>query len=93
MSQEGTERKETNMKYNTYISISMTNYKGYPTCNSGYFYISVNDCKLVNSHNLTYTEAKRQLAKLALKMGKLPTKEPNQFDPSIVTYKLCGFLD
>lgn len=81
------------MKYNTYISISMTHYKDYPTCNCGYFYISVTDCKLVNSHNLTYAEAKRQLAKLALKMGRMPVKEPNQFDPSIVTYKLCGFLD
>ena len=81
------------MKYNTYISISMTNYKDYPTCNCGYFYISVNNCKLVNSHNLTYAEAKRQLAKLALKMGRMPVKEPNQFDPSIITYKLSGFLD
>lgn len=81
------------MKYNTYISISMTHYKDYPTCNCGYFYISVNNCKLVNSHNLTYAEAKRQLAKLALKMGRMPVKEPNQFDPSIITYKLCGFLD
>ena len=82
-----------NMKYNTYISISMTKYEGYPTCDSGYFYISVADCKLVNSHNLTYAEAKRQLAKLALKLGKLPTKEPNMFDPTIVTYKLSGFMD
>jgi hypothetical protein len=53
----------------------------------------VANCKLVNSHNLTYAEAKRQLAKLALKMGRMPVKEPNQFDPSIITYKLCGFLD
>jgi len=78
---------------NTYISISMTKFNGCSVCDCGHFFISVKDCKLVNSHALTYAEAKRQLAKLALKMGRQPVKEPNQFDSSIVTYKLCGFLD
>jgi hypothetical protein len=78
---------------NTYISISMTKFNDCSICDCGYFYISVHDCKLVSSHTLTYAEAKRQLAKLALKMGRMPVKELNQFDPSIVTYKLCGFLD
>lgn len=79
--------------YNTYVSVSMTNYQGYPSCNYGYSYVSVTNCKLVLSQNLSYKEAKRQLAKLALKMGRMPEKEPNQFDPTIVTYKLSGFLD
>lgn len=78
---------------NTYISISMTKFNGCSVCDCGHFYISVQNCKLVNSHALTYAEAKRQLAKLAVKMGRQPVKEPNQFDPTIVTYKLCGFLD
>jgi len=78
---------------NTYISISMTKFNNCSVCDCGHFYISVQDCKLVHGHTLTYAEAKRQLAKLAVKMGRQPVKEPNQFDPTIVTYKLSGFLD
>ena len=83
----------TRKTYNTYICVSMTKYRDYPICDTGYSYVRVASCNLTMSHRLTYQEGKRQLARLALKMGKLPEVKPNPYDPTIVTYELSGFLE
>ena len=78
---------------NTYINISATNYSTVPSLNAGAMYATVDSCKLEVYTPLTYAEAKKQLAKLAIKHNLQIERRENSVDPTIVTYEISGFLD
>ena len=77
----------------TYISVSATNYSARPDINTGYMYVYVSGCELEVHTPLSYKEAKKQLAKLAVKHNLQIERKPNPLDTSIVTYGINGFLD
>lgn len=81
------------MTMNTYMSIHIT----YCTDGSPYknarMYVSVESAKLDIHTQLEHQEAKRQMAKLALKLGRQPVRELNPYNPAIVTLSLNGFLE
>lgn len=79
--------------YNTYICVSATNYSIIPTINTGFLYTAVESCKLKVHTRLSYTEAKQQMVKLAVKHNLRIKREVNSLSPDIVTYSISGFLD
>jgi len=79
--------------WNTYISVSVTNYSTLPTLNTGAMYTSVTSCKLNVYTPLDYEVAKRQMVKLAVKYNLRIERKPNTINPTIVTYEISGFLD
>lgn len=76
---------------NTYISVSITNYTTAPHWNDGYLYTSVDSCGLKIGTVLPYNEAKRQMAKLAVKYNLKITRELRT--PTTIVYSVGGFLD
>ena len=79
--------------WNTYISVSITNYSTMPDINTGFMYTTVDSCKLQVYTPLTYAAAKKQLVKLAVQYNLRIERKPNYLDPTSVTSEVGGFLD
>jgi len=75
--------------YNTYLSVTLYVYPDCPDRNGGRIYTSVEDAKLDLHLDVTYRQAKKELAKLMLRTGKLP--HVRYYDDSAF-YTLDGFL-
>ena len=82
--------KET---YNTYISISFMSYKNTPKWNSGRIYTSNEAAKLKLHLDVSYEQAKRELAKLMLRTGKMPDVIGKDDGTDSTMYMLTAFLD
>ena len=78
---------------NTYIAITITNFSTYPDINVGFIYTNVSNCHLEMGNNVSYTDGKKQLVKIAVKYNLPIIREPNPYDSTIVTYRVSGFLD
>lgn len=78
---------------NTYMSVSVTYCNDGSTYTDGHMYVNVESAKLDIYTKLSKEEAKRQLAKLALKLGRQPIREINRYNPAIITLFLNGFLE
>ena len=95
--QEIEKEKETNMKNtkscNTYLSIDLYVWKkGTGIKSSGRIYVSCESAKLNLHMDVDYKTAKKEMAKLMLRTGKLPDVVGPD-DPEMVMYTLQGFLD
>lgn len=78
---------------NTYINVSAVNYSTQPVINTGSSYTAVESCKLWVYSPLSYADAKKQIARLAAQYNLPIRRRVNQFDPTIITYEISGFLD
>lgn len=80
-------------KCNTYISIDLCVWNPATGIqNSGRIYTSVHDAKLDLHLRVDYQTAKREMAKLMLRTGKMPDVIGPD-DPEMVMYSLRAFLD
>ena len=80
-------------KCNTYISIDLCVWNPATGIqNSGRIYTSVEDAKLDLHLKGDYQTAKREMAKLMLRTGKMPDVVGPD-DPEMVMYSLRAFLD
>lgn len=78
---------------NTYLSITIFAWKkGSYGRNSGRIYTSNHSAKLDLHLDVDYTTAKREMARLMLRTGKLPDVIGPD-DPDMVMYTLTAFLD
>lgn len=78
---------------NTYISISFMSYAKDPQYNSGRLFTSNEAAKLDLHLDIPYEQAKREMAKLMLRTGKLPEVIGKDDDSDSVMYMLTAFLD
>lgn len=80
-------------KCNTYISIDLCVWKpGTYGTSSGRIYTCVEDAKLDLHLSVDYRTAKRELARLMLRTGKMP-EVYGKDDPEMTMYSLRAFLD
>ena len=79
--------------YNTYISISFMSYAGHPERNSGRIYTSNSAVKLDLHLDVPYVQAKKEMAKLMLRTGKLPDVIGKEDNDGVLMYILTAFLD
>ena len=78
---------------NTYLSIDLYVWKpGTYGTSSGRIYTSVEDAKLNLHLEVDYATAKREMAKLMARTGKLP-EVYGKDDPEMTMYTLHAFLD
>lgn len=78
---------------NTYLSVDLFVWKkGTGIKSSGRIYTSVEDAKLDLNLSVDYLTAKREMAKLMLRTGKMP-HVTGKDDPNMVMYSLYAFLD
>lgn len=77
---------------NTYISISTMVYTD-PSRNTGRIYTSNTAAKLDLHLDVPYEQAKKELAKLMLRTGKLPDVIGKDDHSDSVMYMLTAFLD
>lgn len=75
--------------FNTYISISVMIWHDDPAYSSGRIYTSVEDAKLDMHLDVDVKTAKRELAKLMLRTGKMPEVLR---DERATHYSLADFL-
>ena len=80
----------TEKTYNTYISISICHFADTPQWDSGRIYTSVENCKLDLHLDVDYQTARRELAKLMLRTGKMPGRRTYE---DMTCYSLTAFLD
>ena len=81
-----------NKKCNTYISIDLCVWKPNTGIkNSGRIYTSVEDAKLDLHLSVDYYTAKREMARLMLRTGKMPNV-CGKDDPEMTMYSLNAFL-
>ena len=78
---------------NTYISISFMSYKNTPEWNSGRIHTSNDSAKLDLHLDVPYEQAKRELAKLMLRTGKMPDVIGKDDGTDYTMYMLTAFLD
>ncbi len=78
---------------NTYISISFMSYKNTPEWNSGRIYTSNKSAKLNLHLDVPYEQAKKELAKLMLRTGKMPDVIGKNDNTDSTMYMLTAFLD
>ena len=79
--------------YNTYISIDLCVWKPETGIkNSGRIYTSVGNAKLDLHLPVDYCTAKKEMAKLMLRTGKMPDVIGTR-DEEMVMYSLRAFLD
>jgi len=78
---------------NTYINISFMSYTKDPQYNSGRLYTSNKAAKLDLHLDITYEQAKREMAKLMLRTGKLPDVIGKDDGTDSVMYMLSAFLE
>ena len=79
--------------YNTYISISFMSYADRPEWNSGRIYTSNSAAKLDLHLDVPYVQAKKEMAKLMLRTGKLPDVIGKEDNDGVLMYILTAFLD
>lgn len=82
-----------NKTLNTYISISFMSYKNTPEWNSGRIYTSNHSAKLDLHLDVPYEQAKKELAKLMLRTGKMPDVIGKDDNSDSTMYMLTAFLD
>lgn len=80
-------------KYNTYISISFMSYANDPEYNSGRIFTSNAAAKLDLHLDVSYKQAKQEMAKLMLRTGEMPEVIGKDDDTDSVMYMLSAFLD
>ena len=78
---------------NTYISISFMSYRKTPEWNSGRIYTSNEAAKLDLHLDVPYEQAKKELAKLMLRTGKMPDVIGKDDGSDSTMYMLTAFLD
>lgn len=78
---------------NTYISISFMSYRTTPEWNSGRIYTSNEAAKLDLHLDVPYEQAKREMAKLMLRTGRMPDVVGKDDGTDSVMYMLTAFLD
>ena len=78
---------------NTYISISFMSYANEPRYNSGRIYTSNEAAKLDLHVDVPYEQAKREMAKLMLRTGKMPDVIGKEDNDGVLMYILTAFLD
>ena len=76
--------------HNTYQSITLWHYTDGSTCHTACLYTSVENVKLNQHLWVDYKAGKQELAKLMLRLGKMP--EVRHYD-GFTCYDLHGFLD
>lgn len=78
---------------NTYLSVSLFVWKPETgIASKGHIYTSNHRAKLDMYLNVDYATAKREMAKLMARTGKLP-EVVGKDDPDMVMYTLSAFLD
>ena len=80
-----------NTNLNTYISVSFLAYSDRPAWNSGRLFIAKGEEKL--HQDISYEQARREMAKLMLRLGKLPDVIGKEDNDGCLMYILTGFLD
>ena len=80
------------MNCNTYVSISLLVYHNKPGWNCGRIYTSVEDAKLDLHLDLSYWQAKKELAKLMLRTGEMPRVIGPEDGTDCTMYILDAFL-
>lgn len=80
----------SNRKLDTYESITLWYHAEDPECNFARVYIAVKSVKLDTHLTVEYRDGRREMAKLMLKLGKMP--EVRHYD-GFTVYDLHGFLD
>ena len=79
--------------HNTYLSVTLFVWKpGFSIKNSGRIYTSSESAKLDLHLDVDYATAKREMAKLMLRTGKLPSVYGKE-SHDMVMYTLTAFLD
>ena len=78
---------------NTYINISFMSYAKKPQYNSGRLFTSNEAAKLDLHLDIPYEQAKREMAKLMLRTGKMPDVVGKGDGSDSVMYMLSAFLD
>ena len=79
--------------YNTYICISIVSYVDKPHLNSGRIYTCNESAKLDLHLDVSYEQAKKELAKLMLRTGKMPEVIGKGDGDGAAMYMLNAFLD
>lgn len=79
--------------YNTYICISIMSYVDKPQLNSGRIYTCNESAKLDLHLDVSYEQAKKELAKLMLRTGKMPEVIGKGDGDGAAMYMLNAFLD
>ena len=82
-----------NKTLNTYISISFMSYRKTPEWNYGRIYTSNEAAKLDLHLDVPYEQAKKELAKLMLRTGKMPDVIGKDDGSDSTMYILTAFLD
>ena len=77
---------------NTYISISFMSYADRPEWNNGRIFTSVDDAKLDLHLDVSYAQAKKEMAKLMLRTGKMPKVVGREDNDGCLMYVLTAFL-
>jgi len=78
---------------NTYISISFMSYRTTPEWNSGRIHTCNEAAKLDLHLDVPYAQAKKELAKLMLRTGKMPDVIGKDDGSDSTMYILTAFLD
>lgn len=79
--------------YNTYISISFMSYTDDPRLNSGRIYTNNEAANLKLHLDVSYMQAKQEMAKLMLRTGKMPDVIGKDDGTDSTMYMLTAFLD
>lgn len=79
--------------YNTYICISIVSHPAEPRLNSGRIYTCNESAKLDLHLDVSYDQAKKELAKLMLRIGKMPNVVGKDDGAGAIMYMLDAFLD
>lgn len=74
---------------NTYQSITLWHYDD-NDCHAAYIYTAVENVKLNLHLRTSYEQGKREMARLMLRLGKLPEV---RYNDGFAVYDLHGFLD
>lgn len=79
--------------FGTYISISFLSYSDRPELNSGHMFISDDEKKLDYRVDIPYAQARREMAKLMLRLGAMPDVVGKEDNDGCLMYILTGFLN
>lgn len=79
--------------FNTYLCVTMVSYTAEPRLNSGRIYTSNESAKLDLHLEVSYEQAKKELAKLMLRTGKMPNVIGKNDGAGSTMYILDAFLD
>ena len=77
---------------NTFVSVTVHECTSLPECSYAYIYVSMENSKLEFHHRISYDEGMQELQKLAAQLGREPETRINQYNNTIVSHTLHGFL-